>query len=175
MTKAKYSDIRKKNEAVMKIQKYKSPSGKIKVAVMKNVAIVKTSKKRGMVNKAGLPVKITVRKGFVERKKRKQQAKHDLKTSYNKEVTEPLFTEAFELAINNKANGCNPFWTGLELYWAGYARGVREQHQKQREKESNIERLTGDDIADLAQTLHIDINKLNTAVLELTASKGGRQ
>ena len=69
MIKAEYSDIRKKNETVMKIRKYKSPSGKIKVAVTKNVAIIKTSKKGGMVNKAGLPVKITVRKGFVERKK----------------------------------------------------------------------------------------------------------
>ena len=118
---------------------------------------------------------LVITKEITEKYYLKQQAKHDLKTSHNKEVGEPLFTEAFELAINNKANGCNPFWTGLELYWAGYARGVREQRQKQREKSSNIGLLTGNDIADLAQALHIDINKLNTTVLELTASKGGRQ
>ena len=118
---------------------------------------------------------LVISKEITEKYYFKQQAKHDLKTSHNKEVGEPLFTEAFELAINNKANGCNPFWTGLELYWAGYARGVREQRQKQREKSSNIGLLTGNDIADLAQALHIDINKLNTTVLELTASKGGRQ
>ena len=118
---------------------------------------------------------LVITKEITEKYYLKQQAKQDLKTSHNKEVGEPLFTEAFELAINNKANGCNPFWTGLELYWAGYARVVREQRQKQREKSSNIGLLTGNDIPDLAQALHIDINKLNTTVLELTASKGGRQ
>ena len=116
---------------------------------------------------------LVITKEITEKYYLKQQAKHDLKTSHNKEVGEPLFTEAFELAINNKANGCNPFWTGIELYWAGYARGVREQRQKQREKSSNIGLLTGNDIADLAQTLHIDINKLNTTVLELTANRKG--
>lgn len=116
---------------------------------------------------------LVITKEITEKYYLKQQAKQDLKTSHNKEVGEPLFTEAFELAINNKANGCNPFWTGLELYWAGYARGVREQRQKEREKSSNIGLLTGNDIADLAQTLHIDINKLNTAVLELTANRKG--
>ncbi len=116
---------------------------------------------------------LVITKEITEKYYLKQQAKQDLKTSHNKEVGEPLFTEAFELAINNKANGCNPFWTGLELYWAGYARGVREQRQKEREKSSNIGLLTGNDIADLVQTLHIDINKLNTAVLELTANRKG--
>ena len=118
---------------------------------------------------------LVITKEITEKYYLKQQAKHDLKTSHNKEVTEPLFTEAFELAINNKTNGCNPFWTDFDLYWAGYARGIREQRQEQREKSIHIELLTGNDIADLAQTLHIDINKLNTAVLELTTSKGGRQ
>ena len=118
---------------------------------------------------------LVITKEITEKYYLKQQAKHDLNAFYDKEVSEPLFTETFELAINNKTNGCNPFWTGFELYWAGYARGVREQRQKEREKSSNIELLTGNDIADLAQTLHIDINKLNTAVLELTTSKGGRQ
>ena len=118
---------------------------------------------------------LVITKEIVEKYHLKQQAKHDLNAFSDKEVSEPLFTEAFELAINNKTNGYNPFWVGLDLYWAGYARGVREQRQKEREKSSNIELLTGNDIADLAQTLHIDINKLNTAVLEVTANrKGGR-
>ena len=118
---------------------------------------------------------LVITKEIVEKYHLKQQAKRDLNACYDKEVSEPLFTEAFELAINNKTNGYNPFWVGLDLYWAGYARGVREQRQKEREKSSNIELLTGNDIADLAQTLHIDINKLNTVVLELITSKGGQQ
>ena len=114
---------------------------------------------------------LVITKEITEKYYLKQQAKHDLKTSHNKEVGEPLFTEAFELAINNKANGCNPFWTGLELYWAGYARGVREQRRKQREKSSNIGLLTGNDIADLAQALNIDARILFSVAFDIVANK----
>lgn len=117
---------------------------------------------------------LVISKEIAEKYHLKQRAKRDLKASHNKEVAEPLFIEAFELAINNKTNGCNPFWTGFELYWAGYARGIREQRKKDREKHvqhDNIGALTGNDIADLSQALNIDINKLSKAVLELTASR----
>lgn len=103
-----------------------------------------------------------------------QQAKRDLKAGRDKSVVEPLFTTAFELSLSNNANGKHPYWISQEMYWYGYARGIREQRQSQREhqeKQSNIGSLTGNDIADLAQTLGIDINKLNTAVLGLTASR----
>ena len=36
---------------------------------------------------------------------------------------------------------------------------INSKRQKEREKSSNIGLLTGNDIADLVQTLHIDINK----------------
>ena len=114
---------------------------------------------------------LVITKKIVEKYHLKQQAKHDLNAFSDKEVSEPLFTEAFELAINNKTNGCNPFWTGIELYWAGYARGIREQRQKEREKSSNIELLTGNDIADLAQVLNIDARILFSAAFDIVANK----
>lgn len=175
MTKADYSDIVKKNEAVMKFRKSgKSPNGKIKISFMKNVVIMKTSKKGFMVNKTALPVKMTVRNDFTERKNLKKQAKRDLKAYRDKNTIEPLFYKTFEQSMNNNANSQSPYWVGIELYWAGYARGIREQRQNDREKQGqrvNIGALTGNDIADLAQALHIDINKLNTALLELTAGR----
>lgn len=170
-----YSDIVKKNEDVMKFRKSgKSPKGKIKITFMKNAVIMKTSEKGFMINKAGLPVKMTVRNGFIERKNIKKQAERDLKAYRDKNTIEPLFYKTFEQSINNNANSQSPYWVGIELYWAGYARGVREQRQNDREKHAqhnNIGALTGNDIADLAQVLDIDINKLNKAVLELTASR----
>ncbi|GEM_PF-1896074 len=170
-----YSDIVKKNEAVMKFRKSgKSPNGKIKITFMKNAVIVKTSKKGFMINKAGLPVKMTVRNGFIERKNLKIQAERDLKTYRDKDTMEPLFTQSFEQSVSNKLNDNSPYLVGVELYWAGYARGIREQRQNDREKQrhwDNIGALTGNDIADLAQALHIDISKLNTAVVELIASR----
>ncbi|WP_416037696.1 hypothetical protein ACL43R_02605 [Lactococcus formosensis] len=182
MTKPDYSDIVKKNEAVMKFRKFgKSPNGKIKITFMKNAVIMKTSEKGFMVNKTALPVKMTVRNDFTERKNLKKQAKRDLKAYRDKNTIEPykntiepLFYKTFEQSMNNNANSQSPYWVGIELYWAGYARGIREQRQNVREKQGhrdNIGALTGNDIADLAQALSIDINKLNTAVLELTASR----
>ena len=114
---------------------------------------------------------LVITKEIVEKYHLKQQAKHDLNAFSDKEVSEPLFTEAFELAINNKTNGGNPFWTGFELYWAGYARGVREQRQKQREKSSNIGLLTGDDITTLAEALNIDARILFSAAFDIVANK----
>ena len=114
---------------------------------------------------------LVITKEIVEKYHLKQQAKRDLNACYDKEVSEPLFTEAFELAINNKTNGYNPFWVGLDLYWAGYARGVREQRQKQREKSSNIELLTGDDITTLAEALNIDARILFSAAFDIVANK----
>uniref|UniRef100_UPI00359C4EE8 hypothetical protein n=1 Tax=Lactococcus garvieae TaxID=1363 RepID=UPI00359C4EE8 len=66
------------------------------------------------------------------------------------------------------------FWAYETIYQIAFNRGVRQERQRKKRRD-NIGALTGNDIADLAQTLHIDINKLNTAVLELTASKGGKQ
>lgn len=54
------------------------------------------------------------------------------------------------------------------IYQIAFSRGVKQERQR-RKRRDNIDALTDNDIADLAQALHIDINKLNTALLELTA------
>ncbi|XHB96162.1 hypothetical protein AAFF39_06450 [Lactococcus garvieae] len=56
------------------------------------------------------------------------------------------------------------------IYEIAFNRGVRQERQRRKQRD-NIGSLTGNDIADLAQALNIDINRLNTAVLELTASR----
>ena len=175
MTKAKYSDIVKKNEAVRRFMKFgKSPNGKLKITVMKNAVIVKTSEKGFMVNKAGLPVKMTVSSGFVERCQVKQEIKRA-----NKKLSCPegvrLLSELVEKDIRTmKANFSwdtfHRFRAYETLYEIAFSRGVRQEHQ-QRKQRDNIGALTGNDIADLAKTLDIDTNKLNKAVLELTASR----
>ncbi|EKF52255.1 hypothetical protein [Lactococcus garvieae] len=175
MTKPDYSDIVKKNEAAAKHRRFiTTKNGKIRGFLQGDIILLSTSESGFKMNKLGFPVKMTVSTGFVEQHKLKKQAKRDLKAYRDKDTMEPLFTQAFEQSMSNKLNGNSPYWVGIELYWAGYARGIREQRQSQREhqaKLSNIGALTGNDIADLAQALSIDINKLNTAVLELTASR----
>lgn len=175
MTKPDYSDIVKKNEAVAKHRRFiTTKNGKIRGFLQEDIILLSTSESGFKMNKLGFPVKMTVSTGFVEQHKLKRQAKRDLKAYRDKDTMEPLFTQAFEQSVSNELNGKNPFWVGIELYWAGYARGVREQRQNDRKKQTqrdNIGALTGNDIADLAQALHIDINKLNTALLELTASR----
>lgn len=177
MKKADYSEIVKKNEAVKDRyrKRAKTLNGKIRATVFDFATIIATDKKKIFINETSvLPIKMTVRTGFREHHKLKRQANRDLKAYRDKDIMEPLFTQAFEKSMSNKLNGSSPYWIGIELYWAGYARGIREQRQSQRENQaklSNIGALTGNDIADLAQALCIDINKLNTAVLELTASR----
>ncbi|MEX5279033.1 hypothetical protein RO490_05270 [Lactococcus petauri] len=56
------------------------------------------------------------------------------------------------------------------IYGLAFDRGIRHERQR-RKKRDNIGALTGDDIAELAQAMHIDINKVNTALLEITASR----
>lgn len=175
MTKAKYSDIRKKNEAVAKHRRFiTTKNGKIRGFLQEDIILLSTSESGFKMNKLGFPVKMTVSNGFVEQHKLKKQAEQDLKAYRDKDTMEPLFTQSFEQSVSNKLNGNSPYRVGIELYWAGYARGIREQRQNDREKQTqrdNIGALTGNDIADLAQALQIDINKLNTAVIELTTSR----
>lgn len=56
------------------------------------------------------------------------------------------------------------------IYQIAFSRGVKQERERKKQRD-NIGALTGNDIADLAQALYIDISKLNTAVLELTASR----
>lgn len=56
------------------------------------------------------------------------------------------------------------------IYQIAFSRGVKQERQRKKQRD-NIGALTGNDIADLAQALSIDISKFNTAVLELTARR----
>ena len=56
------------------------------------------------------------------------------------------------------------------IYQIAFSRGVKQERERKKQRD-NIGVLTGNDIADLAQALHIDISKLNSAILELTASR----
>ena len=170
-----YCDIVKKNEAVAKKRRFMTTkNGKIRGFLQEDIILLSTSESGFKMNKLGFPVKMTVSNGFVEQHRLKRQAERDLKAYRDKDTMESLFTQSFEQSISNKLNGQSPYWVGIELYWAGYAREIREQRQNDREKHlqrDNIGALTGNDIADLAQALNIDINKLSKVVIELTASR----
>ena len=56
------------------------------------------------------------------------------------------------------------------IYQIAFSRGVKQERERKKRRD-NIGALTGNDIADLSQALGIDVNKLNTALLELTASR----
>lgn len=175
MTKAKYSEIRKKNEAIRRFMKFgKSKNGKIKITAMKHAVIVKTSKKGFMINKAGLPVKMTVSNGFTERCQINEEIKRVHKGMYAAEgihLLGVLVEKDIQKYKKNTSWGeFDRFWAYENIYEIAFNRGVRQERQRRKQRD-NIGALTGNDIADLAQALSIDINKLNTAVLELTASR----
>lgn len=117
---------------------------------------------------------LTISKYIADQYRLNQQAQNDLKTFRDKFITEPLSITAYQHSINK--NGDNSYWVGVEMYWAGYARGVREQRQKEREKlaqRDNIGALTGNDMNDLAEALGISENSLLSACLELSAKRKG--
>lgn len=119
---------------------------------------------------------LTISKDIADQYKLNQQAQTDLKAFRGKFLTEPLFITAYQQSINNQKNKREPFWISTEMYWAGYARGVREQRQKEHEKNKqhdNIGALTGNDMNDLAEVLGINENKLISACLELSAKQKG--
>lgn len=175
MTKLDYSEIVKKNEAVMRFRKRgKSKNGKIKIAVMKNVVLMKTSEKGFMINKAGLPVKMTVSNGFVELQRIKEEINQVHKRAYAIEGVRLLSMLVEKDILKHKKIASweefDRFWAYENIYEVAFNRGVRQERQRRKQRD-NIGALTGNDIADLAQAMHIDINKLNTAVIELTASR----
>ncbi|MFK4881252.1 hypothetical protein ACI1TC_08490 [Lactococcus petauri] len=175
MTKPDYSDIVKKNEAVMKFRKSgKSPNGKIKITFMKNAVIMKTSEKGFMINKAGLPVKMTVRNGFIEYCQVKQEIKQAHKNLYSPEglylLAKLIEKDIREMKPNLLWSEQYRYFAYEDIYQIAFSRGVRQERQRRKQRD-NIGALTGNNIADLSQALHIDISKLNTAVLELTASR----
>lgn len=117
---------------------------------------------------------LTISKNIADQYRLDQQAQSDLKTFRDKFITDPLLLTTFQHSINE--NETSTFWVSTEMYWAGYARGVREQRQNEREKlaqRDNIGALTGNDMNDLAEALGISENKLVSACLELSAKRKG--
>ena len=61
---------------------------------------------------------------------------------------------------------------GIELYWSGYARGVREQRLAQRDKKINaFDLINADDIHSLSSQIGIDRDTLYRGVAEIIATR----
>ena len=150
---------------------------KMKVMPMKNTVIIKTSKHDHVINKDGLPMKITVRNGFLERHQVRQEIyraskKRDLPDGLH--VLAELVEKDIQRLASDSIGNFWPEWYRLfayeTIYEIAFSRGVRQERQRRKQR-NNIGALTENDRADLAHALDIDINKLNTAVLELTTDR----
>ncbi|MGX7047810.1 hypothetical protein RU86_GL001649 [Lactococcus piscium] len=140
----------------------------LKIHDLKQTIIITTDKKKMMVNKCGLPLNLKVPKGYIINK----QAKRDSKTSYGHSVCDSLFLSAYERASNSDMNSGHSVLVGIELYWSGYARGVREQRQAQRDKKVTAFDLIGaDDIQALSSEIGVDPNILANGVMEIIAKQ----
>lgn len=126
------------------------------------------------------PWKFSITAGMVERWQLRQQAKRDLKTYRNKDTFEPLFYESFNQSMGNPTNGGQVPWVAMDMYWSGYARGIREHRQKVKESNINhsaIESMGADDVTELSQALGIKESQVMRACLEISAKRmnGGKQ
>ena len=140
----------------------------LKIKNLKQTIIISTDKKRRLVNKCGLPLRFKVPKGYTINK----QAKRDSKASYGHSVWDSLFLSAYERANNSDMNSGHSVLVGIELYWSGYARGVREQRQAQRDKKINaFDLISADDIHSLSSQIGIDPDTLYRGVAEITATR----
>ena len=140
----------------------------LKIKNLKQTIIISTDKKKRLVNKCGLPLRFKVPKGYTINK----QAKRDSKSSYGHSVCDSLFLSAYERASNNDMNSGHSVLVGIELYWSGYARGVREQRQAQREKKVSAFDLIGaDDIHALSAEIGVDPDILANGVMEIIAKR----
>lgn len=118
------------------------------------------------------PWKFSITAGMVERWKARQQAKRDLKTYRNKDIFEPLFYESLKQSMANPTNGRDVNWVAMDMYWSGYARGIREHRQKVKEANINhsaIELMGTDDVIELSQALGINESQVMRACLEISA------
>ncbi len=74
--------------------------------------------------------------------------------------------------MGNESNGKEPYWVGMELYWTGYARGVREQRQKVKATaQSAFDIIGADDVIELSHELGISEDKLTYAVMEVLSKR----
>ncbi|MEG1056870.1 hypothetical protein [Lactococcus sp.] len=166
-------EIIRKNDEIKRLRKAgRTKNGKIRTLVYQQIVILSTSKKRMIINKSALPIKLIVPSGYMAQKRISKQAERDLKAHYDKDIIEPLFNESLEQSMAKKSNGKNICWIGMELYWAGYARGVREHRKKVKETVlSAFDIIGADDVAELSHELGVSEARLMHAVLEVIAKR----
>lgn len=126
------------------------------------------------INKEKSRFNLTISKEIANRCRVKQEIKRANKTGSSPQGLH-LLADLVEKDIQELRPGMSwEEWYRVfayeNIYQIAFSRGVKQERER-RKRHDNISALTGNDIADLAQALHIDINKLNTALLELTASR----
>ncbi|KSU23169.1 hypothetical protein [Lactococcus lactis] len=171
-------EIIRKNDEIKRLRKTgRTKNGKIRTVTYKKTVIFSTSKRSVLVNIDALPLKFKVARGYTEQKRISKQAERDLKAQYDKDITEPLFNESLKQSMAKKSNGENIYWVSVELYWAGYARGVREHRQKVRETaQSTFDAMSAEDVSELSHELGVSEDKLTDAVMEVISKRknGGK-
>ena len=131
-------------------------------------------RKRTLYIKKGNPFKMKISHEFAKNWKAKKQAERDLRTCYDKNLSDKLFIEVLRPVMKS---GENKFRSGVATYWAGYARGIREHRQKSKETTlSAFDIMNADDVIELSHELGISEDKLMYAVLEVISKRknGGK-
>lgn len=166
-------EIMRKNDEIKRLRKAgRTKNGKIRTVTYKKTVILSTSKRSVLVNIDALPLKFKVPSGYMAQKRISKQAERDLKAHYDKDIIEPLFNESLEQSMAKKSNGKNTYWVSMELYWAGYARGVREHRQKVKEAtQSAFDIISSEDVSELSNELGISEDKLTYAVMEVISKR----
>lgn len=121
--------------------------------------------------------KFTITADMVNRWQVRQQAKRDLRTYIDKDIFEPLFYESLNQSMEKPTNGGQVPWVCMDMYWSGYARGIREHRQKVKETNKNhsaIELMGADDTTELSQALGIKESQVMRACLEISAKRMNR-
>ncbi|MCC4120952.1 hypothetical protein [Lactococcus lactis] len=171
-------EIIRKNDEIKRLRKAgRTKNGKIRTVTYKKTVILSTSKRGVLVNVDALPLKFKVPSGYMAQKRISKQAERDLKAYRDKNTLEPLFYKSLEQSMAKKSNDKNTYWISVELYWAGYARGIREHRQKVREAaQSAFDIIGADDVIELSHELGISEDKLTYAVMEVISKRknGGK-
>ncbi|XHB95922.1 hypothetical protein AAFF39_03860 [Lactococcus garvieae] len=126
------------------------------------------------INKEKPRFNLTISKGIANRCRVKQEIRQASKTGSSPQglhlLAELVEKDIQELRPNMSWEEWYRVFAYETIYQIAFSRGVKQERQRRMQRD-NIDALTCNDIADLAQALHIDISKLNTALLELTASR----
>lgn len=105
---------------------------------MKHAVIVKTSEKGFMINKAGLPVKMTVSTGFIEHCQVKQEIKQVHKKLYSPEglylLAKLVEKDIREMKPNLLWSEHYRYFAYENIYQIAFSRGVRQERQRRKQR-----------------------------------------